>query len=220
LGPNIAQGSHLLPVEFEPGSTWLDIKAGDSYCYGVKNDLNVYTWGNNSLGNLGTGTTLPQNTLFLLGNAANFDISAFSLSKTPSFSASFIGAHVLTLSPDHSSICSVGSNNFSQLGNGTTTSRSYFDCDLSTSATDEILPIIELSLYPNPSTGKFTIEAPFEAGQQVQVFNMNGQRVYSHEILNASFQHSFELNLPQGLYLLNLINQEGSQIGSRRLVVE
>jgi alpha-tubulin suppressor-like RCC1 family protein len=220
LGPNLAQGSYLLPVEFEPGSTWLDIKAGDSYCYGVKNDLNVYTWGNNSLGNLGTGTTLPQNTLFLLGNAINFDISAFSLSKTPSFSASFIGAHVLTLSPDHSSICSVGSNNFSQLGNGTSISRSYFDCDLSSSATDEIMSVIELSLYPNPTTGKFTIEAPFEAGQQVQVFNVNGQRVFSQPILNSGLYVSLEPNLPQGLYLLKLINEEGSQIGSSRLVVE
>ena len=220
LGPNLFQGIYLLPVEFEPGSLWIDIKAGDAFCYGIKDDFNVYTWGNNLLGVLGTGNTQPQTAPYLLGNAFNFDIDAFSLSKTPAFSASFIGAHVLTLSPDHSSICSVGSNNFGQLGNGTTTSRSYFDCDLSSSATDEIMSVIELSLYPNPTTGKFTLGAPFEAGQQFQIFNVNGQQVYSHEILNASIQLSFEMNLPQGLYLLKLINEEDSQIGSGRLVVE
>ena len=220
LGPNLAQGIYSLPVEFEPGSTWLDIKAGDSFCYGVKDDFNVYTWGNNMLGVLGTGNTQPQTAPYLLGNASNFDINAFSISRTPAFSASFLGAHVLTLSADHSSICSVGSNNFGQLGNGTTTSRSYFDCDLSAQANILENNTKELLLFPNPSSGKFTIEAPFQAGQSIELYNLNGQQVFKQVILSSGVNLTLEINLKPGMYLLKLLNQEGIQLAGSRVVVE
>lgn len=220
LGPNLAQGIYSLPVEFEPGSTWLDIKAGDSFCYGVKDDFNVYTWGNNMLGVLGTGNTQPQTAPYLLGNASNFDINAFSISRTPAFSASFLGAHVLTLSADHSSICSVGSNNFGQLGNGTTTSRSYFDCDLSAQANILENNTKELLLFPNPSSGKFTIEAPFQAGQSIELYNLNGQQVFKQVILSSGVNLTLEINLKPGMYQLKLLNQEGIQLAGSRVVVE
>jgi len=220
LGPNLAQGIYSLPVEFEPGSTWLDIKAGDSFCYGVKDDFNVYTWGNNMLGVLGTGNTQPQTAPYLLGNASNFDINAFSISRTPAFSASFLGAHVLTLSADHSSICSVGSNNFGQLGNGTTTSRSYFDCDLSAQANILENNTKELLLFPNPSSGKFTIEAPFQAGQSIELYNLNGQQVFKQVILSSGVNLTLEINLKPGMYLLKLLSQEGIQFVGSRVVVE
>jgi alpha-tubulin suppressor-like RCC1 family protein len=220
LGPNLAQGIYSLPVEFEPGSTWLDIKAGDSFCYGVKDDFNVYTWGNNMLGVLGTGNTQPQTAPYLLGNASNFDINAFSISRTPAFSASFLGAHVLTLSADHSSICTVGSNNFGQLGNGTTTSRSYFDCDLSAQANILENNTKELLLFPNPSSGKFTIEAPFQAGQSIELYNLNGQQVFKQVILSSGVNLTLEINLKPGMYLLKLLSQEGIQFVGSRVVVE
>lgn len=220
LGPNLAQGIYSLPVEFEPGSTWLDIKAGDSFCYGVKDDFNVYTWGNNMLGVLGTGNTQPQTAPYLLGNASNFDINAFSISRTPAFSASFLGAHVLTLSADHSSICSVGSNNFGQLGNGTTTSRSYFDCDLSAQANILENNTKELLLFPNPSSGKFTIEAPFQAGQSIELYNLNGQQVFKQVILSSGVNLTIEINLKPGMYLLKLLSHEGIQLAGSRVVVE
>jgi hypothetical protein len=128
--------------------------------------------------------------------------------------------HVLALSNDSLSICTVGANYTGQLGIGTTSSRNYFECDVEPITGIDEKPSIELSLYPNPTTGKFTLEAPFEAGQQVQIFNVNGQRVFSQPILNSGLNVSLEPNLPQGLYLLKLINEEGSQMGSSRLVVE
>jgi alpha-tubulin suppressor-like RCC1 family protein len=220
LGPNLAQGSLLLPAEFEAGSKWLGIKAGDSFCYGIKADSNVYTWGNNSLGTLGTGNILPQNAPFLLGNALNYDINAFSLSKTPIFSASLIGAHVLALSADHSSICSVGSNDFGQLGNGTTTSRSYFDCDISAQANIIENNTFELAIYPNPSAGKFTLEAALEAGQVIALYNLNGQQVFKEDILNSVLSQTLEINLAPGMYVLQLMSQDGVQLASIRLAVE
>lgn len=200
LGPNLAQGIYSLPVEFEPGSTWLDIKAGDSFCYGVKDDFNVYTWGNNMLGVLGTGNTQPQTAPYLLGNASNFDINAFSISRTPAFSASFLGAHVLTLSADHSSICSVGSNNFGQLGNGTTTSRSYFDCDLSAQANILENNTKELLLFPNPSSGALFVETE-HALQNVQLTDATGRSLQSFD-LHIGINELTISNLKPGTYFI------------------
>jgi hypothetical protein len=131
-----------------------------------------------------------------------------------------MGAHVLTLSADHSSICSVGSNDFGQLGNGTTTSRSYFDCDLSAQANIIENNTIELAVYPNPSSGKFTIEAPLVAGQVIELYNLNGQQVFKEDILNSVLNQTLEINLAPGMYVLQLMSQEGAQLASSRLVVE
>ena len=80
--------------------------------------------------------------------------------------------------------------------------------------------MLELAIFPNPSAGKFTIEAPLEAGQVITLFDLNGQQVFSQEILNSGFNQSLQTKLTPGLYLLKLIDKEGVQLASRRLVME
>jgi hypothetical protein len=78
----------------------------------------------------------------------------------------------------------------------------------------------ELAIYPNPSAGKFTIEAPLVAGQVIELYNLNGQQVFKQDILNSGINQSLEVNLAPGMYVLQLMSQEGAQLASRRLVVE
>ncbi|WP_018676532.1 S8 family serine peptidase [Riemerella columbina] len=66
-----------------------------------------------------------------------------------------------------------------------------------------------LKVYPNPSTGKFVVEA--EAGVsslKASVYDMSGK-----QILNNTFKgNKFELNLTQyskGVYILNLVDNKG-----------
>jgi hypothetical protein len=80
--------------------------------------------------------------------------------------------------------------------------------------------MLELAIYPNPSSGKFTIEAPLVAGQVIELYNLNGQQVFSQEILNSGLSQTLEINLTPGMYVLQLMSQEGAQLASRRLVVE
>ena len=80
--------------------------------------------------------------------------------------------------------------------------------------------MLELAIFPNPSAGKFTIEAPLQAGQTIELYNLNGQQVFKQDILNSGFNQSLETKLTPGLYLLILIDKEGVQLASRRLVVE
>jgi hypothetical protein len=78
----------------------------------------------------------------------------------------------------------------------------------------------ELAIYPNPSADKFTIEAALEPGQVIALYNLNGQQVFSQEILNSGVNSSLEVNLTPGMYVLLLLSQEGTQLASCRLVVE
>lgn len=80
--------------------------------------------------------------------------------------------------------------------------------------------ILELSIFPNPSSGKFTIEAPLQAGQSIELYNLNGQQVFKQVILNSGVNKTLEINLTPGMYLLKLMSQEGAQLASSRMVVE
>jgi alpha-tubulin suppressor-like RCC1 family protein len=156
LGSN-SIGDQLLPIEMEPGSKWIDVKAGDLFCYGIKEDENVYTWGNNNLGVLGTGNTQAQNSLFLL-SILDKDINSFALSKSPTFSSTFSGAHVLALDVNHTSICAVGSNNVGQHGDGTTTSTSQFSCGIADLSGLSTLEMNTFQVYPNPASTELKVQ--------------------------------------------------------------
>ena len=80
--------------------------------------------------------------------------------------------------------------------------------------------IIELAIFPNPSSGKFTIEAPLQAGQYIELYNLNGQQVFKQVILNSGVNQTLEINLTLGMYLLKLMSQEGALLASSRMVVE
>ena len=80
--------------------------------------------------------------------------------------------------------------------------------------------IIELAIFPNPSSGNFTIEAPLQAGQSIELYNLNGQQVFKQVILNSGVNQTLEINLTPGMYLLKLMSQEGAQLASSRMVVE
>jgi hypothetical protein len=79
--------------------------------------------------------------------------------------------------------------------------------------------MIELTIYPNPSASKFTIEAPLEAGQFIALFNLSGQQVFKQDILNSGLNHNLEINLIPGMYVLHLMGQEGTPLAISRLVV-
>ncbi len=83
---------------------------------------------------------------------------------------------------------------------------------------DELLNVNEISseakLYPNPTTGQFTVEGANVA--KVEVFNLVGQKVHQAEgqviSIDAAEWH-------KGIYLVNIIEQNGSVV-TKKLVVK
>jgi hypothetical protein len=72
----------------------------------------------------------------------------------------------------------------------------------------------ETKLYPNPTTGQFTVEGANVA--KVEVFNLVGQKVHEAEGQSVNIDAT-EWN--KGIYLVNIIEQNGA-IATKKLVVK
>lgn len=65
---------------------------------------------------------------------------------------------------------------------------------------------IELSVYPNPTNGVFTVKSPIEFSN-VKLFNMVGEKVFDVQVTKStSFNCS---NLPEGVYLVQVETKVG-----------
>ena len=83
---------------------------------------------------------------------------------------------------------------------------------------EELVSVTELTaeakLYPNPTTGQFTVEGANVA--KVEVYNLVGQKV--HEAEGKSFSiDAAEWN--KGIYLVNIIEENGA-VATKKLVVK
>jgi hypothetical protein len=72
----------------------------------------------------------------------------------------------------------------------------------------------ETKLYPNPTSGQFTVEGVNVS--KVEVYNLVGQKVYEAEGKEIGID---AVNWNKGIYLVNIINQNGA-VETRKLVVK
>ena len=85
------------------------------------------------------------------------------------------------------------------------------------SAVDETLSA-KTQLYPNPTTGNFTVEGANVA--QVEVYNLVGQKVYTSHLSPLTSQ--FNINASgwnKGIYLVNITDNNGA-VETKKLVVK
>ena len=92
------------------------------------------------------------------------------------------------------------------------------DCTYSVAINADILTVTELSaeakLYPNPTTGLFTVEGANVA--RVEVYNLVGQKVHEAEGKTVSIDAT---NWNKGIYLVNIIEEKGAVV-TKKLVVK
>ena len=92
------------------------------------------------------------------------------------------------------------------------------DCTYGVSINEDLLTVTELStetkLYPNPTTGQFTVEGANV--ERVEVYNLVGQKVHEAEgqVVNID-----AANWNKGIYLVNIIEQNGAVV-AKKLVVK
>ncbi len=74
-----------------------------------------------------------------------------------------------------------------------------------------------VSIFPNPATGKFTIDIRNEASvNNIKVINLTGQSVYNKDITNTASTNSFEIDLsnqPKGIYLVKVTGEGVVMVG-------
>ena len=79
---------------------------------------------------------------------------------------------------------------------------------------EEPLSYMPISLYPNPTTGLFTVEGANVA--RVEVYNLVGQKVHEAEGQTISIDAA---NWNKGIYLVNIVEQNGA-VMTKKLVVK
>ena len=75
----------------------------------------------------------------------------------------------------------------------------------------------EFKLYPNPSTGNFTLENPSAQAIQVQVYDVLGKQ-YLDETMPAQSNQGFKMDAQPGVYFVKLSTQQSQQ--TIKLVVQ
>jgi hypothetical protein len=74
---------------------------------------------------------------------------------------------------------------------------------------------VDLSVFPNPSNGEFTIDvANAQDISELVIFNMLGQ-----EVFRSPFTSTINLNVESGTYVLSLV-RDGEIIGRKKIIVE
>lgn len=82
-------------------------------------------------------------------------------------------------------------------------------------ATDNLVKV-----FPNPSTGVFTVENLYSQPLNCQVYDMMGRMVYGADLTEERTTVSLSNN-SKGIYLLKVLNKEtGKPVGQTRLIIE
>lgn len=90
----------------------------------------------------------------------------------------------------------------------------YFGLD-NTTRTNEIATH-SYRIFPNPATANLTIHLNYKGTTQAQLFSTTGKLVQAEKLSFANGKAEFNIkNIPQGIYLLSLIDENGA-----RMVVE
>ena len=73
-----------------------------------------------------------------------------------------------------------------------------------------------VKIYPNPATDYFSIQDDYDIVDRVVVYNMIGRAVKNYTTANSN--NKFTLNdLPEGLYIIRLLNARGATVKTIRL---
>ncbi|MBI4932046.1 MAG: T9SS type A sorting domain-containing protein [Bacteroidetes bacterium] len=212
LGDSTNTDRHT-PVQVLGLTSVIAVSVGAGHSLALKNDGTVWAWGFNQLGQLGDSTTTlnknyPQQVNILTG------ISVISAG----------GGHSVALKND-STVWAWGYNAQGQLGDGTTIQSAapvqvIGLCPVS-NAVNEIAEPISVSVFPNPSSGVFTVSGLQSAVYGLEIYNVFGELVFQTTVnpvgnnSNGVNRKQETVNLssqPNGIYFLHIKTEQGSAV--------
>jgi Secretion system C-terminal sorting domain len=77
-----------------------------------------------------------------------------------------------------------------------------------------------ISIYPNPSTGVFTVNFNnnLEDNNNIEIFNLLGQNVYKETVINEKDLKISLTHLPKGTYIVKIAN--GEENYNTKIIIE
>jgi sugar lactone lactonase YvrE len=94
---------------------------------------------------------------------------------------------------------------------------------------NELTNNIGVSVYPNPSTGKFMVQISniyqIKGNSRIEIYNMIGEKIYSATALanQQIANNKIEINLsdkPLGIYMYRVVSEEGILIQSGKIMIQ
>lgn len=204
LGHGNAPVPNNIPVKIGTASDWISFSVGYEVAGAVKSNGTLWTWGSNSNGQLGNGTSVQRerspvqaspDTDWMLVDMGNY--------------------HGLALKSGNT-LWAWGWNNLGQIGDGTFISRNtpvMINCvQLKTDTFSQAI----FSIYPNPVKDFLYIENPSDAPiDQISIADIYGKTIYS----NSGNISKVDLSaLQTGLYLLQI--HSGKNSFSQKIIKE
>jgi hypothetical protein len=89
----------------------------------------------------------------------------------------------------------------------------------SQSSLNELIHLIDLKVFPNPSKGIFKIESEYPGVLKVKIFDLFGKMISTQN----SFSHETTIDLSQfasNIYIIQLENEQGYQTSKRIMIVD
>ncbi len=97
-----------------------------------------------------------------------------------------------------------------QNADGQNIAKLYENLLITTSVPEENTAFGSVSIYPNPSQGQITVDLQELSNVSIDVYSLNGSRVYHRENINGP-QYQFEFNADAGIYILEVSTQKETQ---------
>ncbi|MBO7133362.1 MAG: T9SS type A sorting domain-containing protein [Bacteroidales bacterium] len=148
------------------------------------------------------GTVTPKDTTVVIG-------SDVTLTITPNS-----GYHISQLDVDGNLIANYASNEiiFRNIHEDHNVTISFFPNSIEDEA------FANLSIYPNPNNGQFTVSSDdFEGNVTFQIYSVSGSMM-DEKTINGEKNVSFDKSLPAGTYFMRII--AGDKVATRKIVVE
>jgi len=182
------------------------VAGGIGHSLALKNDGTVWAWGENTIGELGTGSNAMS----------NFPLQVSTLSEIVAIAA---GEHHSLAVRNDGTVWTWGGGHDGELGNGSNTYslvpvQVMALCAVVTDV-EELADDLSIVVFPNPTTGKFTLRTTSSTDLLLEIRDVMGQRVppstwkYAGSEIDLSSQ-------PRGMYLLTI--RTASQVILRKLV--
>jgi len=79
----------------------------------------------------------------------------------------------------------------------------------------------QITVYPNPNNGQFTIESSISGASSVEIYNVLGEKVLTKNLSTPKGVNTINIsNQPNGVYLYRIISDNGDLLGEGRISVQ
>ncbi len=82
-----------------------------------------------------------------------------------------------------------------------------------------------ISLYPNPSTGNFTLDVAEKihlsrSQNSIKIFDIYGREVFTTPILESKISIQLNETISSGIYFIEVVNEKGFILGKEKIIVQ